>query len=221
MQDSRLMIERSDVLLLFVMIGYCVFCPYTKVEESFNMQAIHDLIEYDFGLSTKLLQKFDHFDFPGVVPRSFLGAIVVAFFTLPFSWLRLLIKFVTDKNLSKLILQISARLVLGFISWLAFLSFRQAVTFKFSRRAGQLLSLIVATQFHIPFYMSRTIPNTYALIGLLLAHGQWLRGNALQALVIIAPFAIIFRCDLLILIVPWVIQLLICKEVSVISLSFA
>lgn len=55
--------------------------PYTKVEESFNIQAVHDILTY--GIPTENIEgtlraHYDHFTFPGAVPRTFIGALVLA-----------------------------------------------------------------------------------------------------------------------------------------------
>ena len=64
--------------------------PYTKVEESFNIQATHDILKYGVPTSNvylKLKAQYDHMTFSGAVPRTFIGALVLAAVAHPFVWL--------------------------------------------------------------------------------------------------------------------------------------
>jgi len=203
--------------LLVLSVGLLLYrCPYNKVEESFNMQAAHDLMTYDWRDYEVMKTKFDHMYFPGVVPRTFVGAVSLSAVSFPLhvmintqAWLYGHVATVPG--------QILVRAVLG--CWLCWChrSFSRAVSRKFGTtdgiNVGCLTTLLTALQFHMPFYMSRTLPNTFGLSGCLLAFAAWLDGRPLTCLCWIGSCAVIFRCDLLVLLAPLALQMLIAREI--------
>ena len=65
--------------------------PYTKVEESFHIQAIHDIETYGIptaNVKNTLQAEYDHFKFPGAVPRTFAGAVALSGLSTPVIWLK-------------------------------------------------------------------------------------------------------------------------------------
>lgn len=71
--------KRLEWAVFLIWIYYVVLCPYTKVEESFNVQATHDILFH-----AGQIDRYDHLEFPGVVPRTFAGPLTLAGFSLPF-----------------------------------------------------------------------------------------------------------------------------------------
>ncbi|XP_048739717.2 dol-P-Man:Man(7)GlcNAc(2)-PP-Dol alpha-1,6-mannosyltransferase-like isoform X2 [Ostrea edulis] len=168
-----------------VMLLHIVVCPFTKVEESFNIQATHDILYH--GIHIK---QYDHLEFPGVVPRTFLGPLVLAMTTAPAVYLCQFL------NVSKFISQYIVRTALGLYVLAALSVFGNAIKYRFGPDLKRWMFLITATQFHFMFYMSRPLPNTFALILVLLALAAWIKQNHGQFLWISGAAIIIFRSEL-------------------------
>ncbi len=158
-----------DLILLVQVIAYVILCPYTKVEESFNTQATFDLIHAAPSVSPTLqtLKNFDHNEFPGVVPRTFLGPSVLATFAAP-------IYSILSKSFPTGILDFESqelglvitRVVLGVLAIIAQGFFRASIRENIENGKGvsTMYAVITMCQFHLLFYASRPLPNTFALI---------------------------------------------------------
>lgn len=148
------------IFLLIALEAY--FAPFTKVEESFNIQAIHDIVNN--------VQHFDHIDFPGVVPRTFTGACVISAIT------GLIVKL--SPSLSPLDQQVLARVILGAFVTAGLYRFAKGVRVLFGATASVVVLGLICCQFHLVFWSSRTLPNTFALPLVTAGLGHWLESKA-------------------------------------------
>ncbi|KAF2682738.1 glycosyltransferase family 22 protein [Lentithecium fluviatile CBS 122367] len=202
----------------FVLIHLFV-SPYTKVEESFNIQAIHDILFH--SIPTKNVAQFfdanyDHVSFPGSVPRTFVGALALSALARP-------LILVFDDGVGS---QFLVRAVLGALnSWLL-IAFGQSVQRNFGLGAGIWYALFQASQFHVIYYASRTLPNmfafslsTFALRSLLNAYAvSWNIDSVSQSYRMCLAFmtlaGVVFRSELAILVGTLSLYLLIFRRVS-------
>ncbi|KAJ8654422.1 hypothetical protein O0I10_009863 [Lichtheimia ornata] len=182
-----------SLALVFITL-FCISCPYTKVEESFNLQATHDILHYGSDIAN-----YDHVEFPGVVPRTFIGSLVLGAITK-------MILFVMPSDLQLVVNeQLIVRLVLGTIVAAALTRFQTAVGKLFGSGASTAFALLTCCQFHILFWSSRTLPNTLALPLVLMGMAAWIESLAVQQqqrvqhlqrmIWYLAPAGIIFRFE--------------------------
>lgn len=130
--------------------------PFTKVEESFNIQAIHDILEYGVptsDASNKFKTFFDHMTFPGAVPRTFIGSLILSGLAKPQIWL--------DDLVGKAA-QFNVRAVLGGLNGFALACFGIQVHKAFGPITSSWYVVLQASQFHVWYYASRTLPNMFA-----------------------------------------------------------
>lgn len=202
--SAAMAVQTTEALLLVIILAHLVGAPFTKVEESFNMQAMHDMLFHRFNLSA-----YDHNEFPGVVPRTFSGAAAVAGASVP------LAAAAYKATGSKLLVQMLVRAVLGVGVWTSMVSLRRAVTRTLGKPTGDFLALLTAVQFHLPFYATRPLPNTLALALCNWAAGEWIKGQRPVAVVYMLAFtATVVRCDVLLLAAPVGLHMLLTRALS-------
>ncbi|RAL17161.1 dolichyl-P-Man:Man(7)GlcNAc(2)-PP-dolichol alpha-1,6-mannosyltransferase [Aspergillus homomorphus CBS 101889] len=133
---------------------HLVVAPYTKVEESFHIQAIHDILLY--GIPTRNVSEtfradYDHFTFPGAVPRTFVGAALLAGLARPFVWLQ--------HNVDR---QLLVRAILGLFNAVSLQSFASGLRRTAGKTTAIWYLLFQSSQFHVLYYASRTLSNMFA-----------------------------------------------------------
>jgi len=201
-----------------------VICPHSKVEESFNVQATHDLYYHGVGKAfswflgkvDKSSLPYDHIRYPGVVPRTFAGPLVLAY----------ALRFVSA--ITSPVFSLSSHpMAVQFLSRLLLLFFNVHATYRLGVAAERKLRgptrsflatyffLITASQFHLPFYSSRMLPNVFALVPVVHSYADWFDGKSRRAAGWLVLATTVFRCDLLILLFTVGLTMLLRREMTV------
>ena len=196
-----------DILLelpiLVVAAFYIYICPFTKVEESFNVQASHDLLYNGFDID-----KYDHLEFPGVVPRTFIGSIVTSLMSFPivrlFQWL----------NLPKYYSLYVMRFMLAVLNFIGLHRLRRALVKKYGSTAGYAFVWLCCSQFHLMFYLGRPLPNTFAMALITYAFGCFIDGKYKRFISLFVFCCVVIRCDTLVLFAPFLLLLLFNRSIS-------
>lgn len=148
------------------------------------------------------------------MPRTFVGALGVA---LP---LKLALRYLASAGEDKFMVQILARGVLGMTNAMTLIYFKNAVdwTSDSLKRASQQPAAwfwaFTLAQFHVIFYMSRTLPNFFALPLTNLALAFVLEASYSWALGYLAFAAILFRAEIALLLATLSLSLLLFRKVS-------
>jgi alpha-1,6-mannosyltransferase len=200
----------QDLVILVVLWAHLFFAPLNKVEESFGTQAAHDLLFHGPDVSA-----YDHKTFPGVVPRTFAGPALLSLIVLPLK--HLLVAAVGVTGESKLLMLYAVRGALACLGALSLARLRRAVDLRFGEAAGWCFCFLTVTQFHVMYYGSRLLPNTFALWIVTYAMALWLEERQTAALTAIAAAAAVFRCELAALLAPVALAMVVRREVSLLA----
>eukprot|EP00099_Drosophila_melanogaster_P022461 NP_649939.1 uncharacterized protein Dmel_CG8412 [Drosophila melanogaster] len=193
-----------DILIFVTAAAHLVYTPFTKVEESFNLQAMHDILYLRNNFT-----QYDHHDYPGVVPRTFIGPLVVSIISAPFVLL------FETLSINKFWAQYVVRLVLAGAISVAWNSLRQAVTKIYGVEVRLWFTAITITQFHFMFYMTRPLPNIFALPIVLFAIAYWLRDQHKPFIICSGISILVFRSELALFLGILLVVSLLRRKVSI------
>lgn len=179
------------LLVYFVAIAHMVYTPFTKVEESFNMQAMHDILYHRTNISmVRLLYRYTPnfssiFTFSSTIitntpvqcPEPFQVHQLFQRWHLQLYWslkclmyensgLNTLVKtkqwFVVYNHIKNLNLLL-VRLILAACVVYSWSKLRRTLQLKLGFHISIWYTLITISQFHFMFYTSRPLPNIMAL----------------------------------------------------------
>ncbi|KAL4781449.1 Alg9-like mannosyltransferase family-domain-containing protein [Aspergillus varians] len=215
------MLRDAGYLLLLASIPVLVLlhlsiAPYTKVEESFHIQAIHDIGAFGIpmrNIKDVLQAEYDHFAFPGAVPRTFAGAVALSGLSAPFTWLK------HDINQ-----QFVARAILSLFNAISLLYFAGGLRRAAGKTAAVWYLLFQGSQFHVIYYASRTLSNMFAFGMTTLALASLLpepvnsatyRKRSRVALYLITIAGIVFRAELALFLATHTLFLFVSGRISI------
>lgn len=188
-----------DAVLLAVVAYHMYMAPYTKVEELFTIQAVHDIVNYGVFPPSVITDNYDHQSFPGVVPRTFVGAVVLAIASKAVAMVLALAghDLMAEGHTQTAMLAV-VRAVLGLANVALLIAICAAVDRITPRSKKQLSSWFLAvlvSQFHLLYYALRTLPNFVALPIVNYAIAQLLESNY-TGLALLAFAGVVFRLEI-------------------------
>uniref|UniRef100_A0A4W5NJU3 Mannosyltransferase n=1 Tax=Hucho hucho TaxID=62062 RepID=A0A4W5NJU3_9TELE len=182
-------------MLISVTLLHLFSCPFTKVEESFNLQAVHDVLYHRVDFE-KVRLRATHKLNEQTKSIHLLKCIDVYLFGCP------------------------VRGCLGVCVTLALWRMQREVRKQFGSTVAGLFCLTCASQFHLMFYSTRPLPNVFALPIVLLAFTAWMGQRYGSFICLSALVIIVFRSELCLYLGLMLLMSLLSRRLGILQLLY-
>ncbi|VEN49431.1 unnamed protein product [Callosobruchus maculatus] len=154
------------------------------------------------------ISQYDHHEFPGVVPRTFLGPMFISLLAAP------IVCIFEALDINKFWTQYLVRTILAACVVCSFSLLCKTLEKQFGSRWMQWFIAVTITQSHFMFYLSRPLPNIMVLPLVLLALDGWLRNDNKSFILFSGASIIIFRAELTLLFGILLLSDLYCRRIT-------
>lgn len=107
------------------------------------------------------------------------------------------------------------------INWASIVYFRHSIRQVYGKTTAFWFAAFQYTQFHITYYATRTLPNMFAFPLTMVAAAYWITNRPRRTLVVLAFTAVVFRAELILLIMPLALSALLQRKISIVQTILA
>ena len=191
-------VDAIDGAIAAVVIAHVLIAPYTKIEETFPIQALHGALAHGLDIDA-----YDHHVFPCPVPRTSIASFALAMASAP--WIAIA-RGALGTMTTGHVEQVVCRMTLG-CAWVAsHASLRRSISDVFGATTSAFTGILALCEFHLLFYASRPLMNVFAMVLTMTGVGAWARATAtrdsrltFRAVRLVTVAAFLLRCDVLLL----------------------
>ena len=107
--------------------------------------------------------------------------------------------------------------MVALISISSLIWFARSYANRLGSSSAAIFLLMLSFQFHLPFYISRTLPNTFAASLIWIAVSFWLRNSHFISIAVLAFAGLVVRCDTILVVIPMGIFMLFVERIRIVK----
>ena len=127
-----MVIDRWDLCFFLSFVSVIFICPYTRSDENYIMQAVHDMVVHKYDID-----QYDHLRYPEEVKKTGLGALGLGFMIFPYFYLMTALGFSIEVGMYL------TRIALGIMNFASIFTLRKSVRKVYGKKFAHILMMLM------------------------------------------------------------------------------